>query len=61
MVQTCNEIQSSHLLAEGMICGSSLLEDNPKLYESLCNENINFYTFDDTEYQVKLTSDQKIS
>ncbi|CAJ0638277.1 11477_t:CDS:2, partial [Entrophospora sp. SA101] len=51
--------QNSHLLAEGMICGSSLLEENPELYKNICKENINFYTFDDTEYQVELTLDQK--
>ncbi|CAJ0838724.1 10166_t:CDS:2 [Entrophospora sp. SA101] len=59
LVQTCNEVQNSHLLAEGMICGSSLLEENPELYKNICKENINFYTFDDTEYQVELTLDQK--
>ncbi|CAJ0904709.1 14937_t:CDS:2 [Entrophospora sp. SA101] len=42
-----------------MICGSSLLEENPELYKNICKENINFYTFDDTEYQVELTLDQK--
>ncbi|CAJ0629242.1 1051_t:CDS:2 [Entrophospora sp. SA101] len=58
-ILSCDEIQSNHLLFEGILCCSYLEKEQPKLYKQIeTKKNLNYFKLDVERYKAQLSDNQ---